>query len=127
MCIYKILDELLTREVFHSLKEAQVLIKMWGEHYNTVRPHSALVYRPPAPASVLVQPSQIQSNIMTGINFGGRSSGSNILLFRNYRYGFWQMMKQYLCISIPSNSLISIIGCIAILTIHKGMSPKLML
>jgi transposase InsO family protein len=38
-------DELLNGEIFYSLKEAQVLI----DHYNTVRPHSSLGYRPPAP------------------------------------------------------------------------------
>jgi len=53
-------DELLEREVFYSLKEAQVLIEMWRRHYNTLRPHSSLGYRPPAPATLLAQPSQIQ-------------------------------------------------------------------
>ena len=42
-------DELLNGEIFYSLKEAQVVIGLWQEHYNTVRPHSALDYRPPAP------------------------------------------------------------------------------
>lgn len=31
------------------LAEANVLIVQWRKHYNTVRPHSALGYRPPAP------------------------------------------------------------------------------
>jgi len=53
-------DELLAREVFYSLKEAQVLTEMWRRHYNTLRPHSSLGYRPPAPATLLAQPSQIQ-------------------------------------------------------------------
>jgi len=53
-------DELLEREVFYSLKEAQVLIEMWRRHYNTLRPHSSLGYRPPAPATLLAQSSQIQ-------------------------------------------------------------------
>ena len=53
-------DELLAREVFYSLKEAQVLIEMWRRHYNTLRPHSSLGYRPPAPATLLAQSSQIQ-------------------------------------------------------------------
>ena len=56
----KMRDELLSLEIFYSLKEAQVLIEMWRKHYNTIRPHSALRYRPPVPASILVQPSQIQ-------------------------------------------------------------------
>ena len=29
--------------------EAQILIEAWRRHYNTVRPHSSLVYRAPAP------------------------------------------------------------------------------
>ncbi len=37
---------------FHSLKEAQVVIGAWKDHYNRVRPHSALGYRPPAPVTL---------------------------------------------------------------------------
>jgi transposase InsO family protein len=46
-------DELLNGEVFYSLREAQILIEQWREHYNTKRPHSALGYRPPAPESIV--------------------------------------------------------------------------
>jgi transposase InsO family protein len=42
-------DELLNGEIFYSLKEAKIVIEQWRKHYNTVRPHSALGYRPPAP------------------------------------------------------------------------------
>ncbi len=42
-------DELLNGEIFYSLKEAKVLIEVWRRHYNTLRPHSSLGYRPPAP------------------------------------------------------------------------------
>jgi putative transposase len=45
----KLRDELLNGEIFYSLKEAQIVIEQWREHYNTVRPHSSLGYRPPAP------------------------------------------------------------------------------
>jgi len=45
----KLRDELLDGEIFYTLKEAKVLIERWRQHYNTVRPHSALGYRPPAP------------------------------------------------------------------------------
>jgi putative transposase len=45
----KLRDELLDCEVFNTLREAQVLIEQWRQHFNTVRPHSALGYRPPAP------------------------------------------------------------------------------
>jgi len=55
----KMRDELLAREIFYSLKEAQILIEIWRRHYNTIRPHSALAYRPPAPAAIVVQPAQV--------------------------------------------------------------------
>ena len=45
----KLRDELLNGEIFYSLKEAQVLIELWRVHYNTIRTHSSLGYRPPAP------------------------------------------------------------------------------
>lgn len=40
-------DELLDGEIFYSLKEAQILIESWRKHFNTVRPHSSLGYKPP--------------------------------------------------------------------------------
>ena len=46
-------DELLNREIFFSLREAQIIIEGWRKHYNTKRPHSALGYRPPAPESII--------------------------------------------------------------------------
>jgi len=49
----KLRDELLNREVFYSLKEAQILIEQWRRHYNEVRPHSSLGYRPPAPQVIV--------------------------------------------------------------------------
>jgi len=42
-------DELLNGEIFDTLTEAKVLIERWRREYNTVRPHSSLNYRPPAP------------------------------------------------------------------------------
>ena len=52
----KLRDELLNGEIFYTLKEAQILIEQWRNYYNTVRPHSSLGYRPPAPQTVLTQP-----------------------------------------------------------------------
>ena len=49
----KLRDELLNGEIFYTLKEAQVLIEQWRRHYNTIRPHSSLGYRPPAPETIL--------------------------------------------------------------------------
>jgi putative transposase len=45
-------DELLNGEIFYSLAEARILIEAWRRHYNTIRPHSSLGYRPPAPEAV---------------------------------------------------------------------------
>ena len=47
----KLRDECLNGEIFYSLKEAQIVIEKWRVEYNTKRPHSALGYRPPAPAA----------------------------------------------------------------------------
>ena len=48
-------DELLNGEIFYSLTEAQVLIEAWRRHFNAVRPHSALNYRPPAPEAIILR------------------------------------------------------------------------
>ena len=45
-------DELLKREIFDTLYEARVLIERWRIQYNTIRPHSSLGYRPPAPETI---------------------------------------------------------------------------
>jgi len=45
----KLRDELLNGKIFYTLREAQILIESWRKHYNTVRPHSSLGYKPPAP------------------------------------------------------------------------------
>jgi len=45
----KLRDELLNGELFDTLWEARVLIERWRREYNTIRPHSSLGYRPPAP------------------------------------------------------------------------------
>ena len=48
----KFRDEFLDREILYTLQEAKVLIERWRKEYNTIRPHSALGYRPPAPEAV---------------------------------------------------------------------------
>jgi transposase InsO family protein len=42
-------DELLNGEIFYSLREAQIVIESWRRHYNAVRPHASLGYKPPTP------------------------------------------------------------------------------
>lgn len=61
----KLRDELLDGEIFYTLKEAQIMIETWRSHYNAIRPHSSLGYRPPAPEA-FVRPAtksmaQVQS------------------------------------------------------------------
>jgi len=48
----KLRDELLNREIFTTLLEAQVLIEGWRKEYNHIRPHSSLGYRPPVPEAI---------------------------------------------------------------------------
>jgi len=55
----KLRDELLECEQFSTLYEAQVLIERWRRHYNAIRPHSSLGYRPPAPETILPPTSDL--------------------------------------------------------------------
>lgn len=65
----KLRDELLNGEIFYTLKEAQVLIEEWRQHYNHVRPHSSLGYRPPAPLAHINHPiKQTQNQKITTYN-----------------------------------------------------------
>jgi len=51
-------------EIFHSLKEAQIIVGEWVKHYNHIRPHSALGYRPPAPQTQVPQIIQNQPSLL---------------------------------------------------------------
>jgi len=44
----KLRDDVLNREVFHSVKEAKVIVENWRLEYNNHRPHSSLGYMTPA-------------------------------------------------------------------------------
>jgi len=50
----KMRDELLNREIFYTLREAQILTERWRKEYNHIRPHSSLGYRSPAPQAWLL-------------------------------------------------------------------------
>ena len=65
-------DELLNGEIFYTLKEAKVRIESWRRHYNTVRPHSSLGYRPPSPETVTGDPpsAALQSDRQRGATAG---------------------------------------------------------
>ena len=77
-------DELLNGEMFYTLKEAQVILEQWRHHYNHIRPHTSLGYKPPAPRANIKEgaftyapapsfmPSHPQKiHLKTGLNNGG--------------------------------------------------------
>lgn len=49
----KLRDELLNGEIFDTIAEARVITEQWRKQYNTIRPHSSLNNRPPAPEAFL--------------------------------------------------------------------------
>jgi putative transposase len=49
----KLRDEFLNGEIFYSMRELRVLAERWSLHYNTVRSHSSLGYKPPSPEAWL--------------------------------------------------------------------------
>ena len=49
---------LLDVEIFYTLKEAKILIENWRREYNTIRPHSSLEGRPPAPETMAWVPPE---------------------------------------------------------------------
>ena len=53
-------DERLKQETFYPLREARVVIEARRRHHNTVRPHSSLGYRPPAPVAFSPSPSPLE-------------------------------------------------------------------
>jgi putative transposase len=59
-------EELLKREIFYTLTEAKVLIEQWRREYNTIRPHSSLGYRPPAPEAIRPDPAFLNLPTLRG-------------------------------------------------------------
>jgi transposase InsO family protein len=45
-------DVLRLHHRFQAAGEADMLAERWRRHYNQLRPHSSLGYRPPAPAAI---------------------------------------------------------------------------
>ena len=45
----KLRNELLNGEIFYTHHEARIIIEQWRRHYNHIRPHSSLKYKPPVP------------------------------------------------------------------------------
>ena len=42
-------------QIVLMLREAEVPVGRWKKEYNTVRPHSSLNYRPPAPEAIKLE------------------------------------------------------------------------
>jgi len=58
-------DQLLNGELFYTLREAKAVLEHWRWHYNHVRPHSSLGYKPPAPEATLPgRPAAANSNTL---------------------------------------------------------------
>ena len=45
--------EFTPEQIITTLLEAKVLIENWRKEYNTIRPHSSMRYKPPAPEAVM--------------------------------------------------------------------------
>jgi hypothetical protein len=65
----KLRDEFLNGEIFYSIKELRVLAERWRVHYNTVRPHSSLGYKPPAPEAWLTLTKKGHGELETASRF----------------------------------------------------------
>src|SRR5262249_2690962 len=70
----KLRDELLDGEIFDTLLEAKVLIERWRVRYNTVRPHSSLGYRPPAPEAIVPLASALGASPLGPAPMGGAAA-----------------------------------------------------
>ena len=75
----KLRDELLNREIFYTMAEARILVERWRRHYNEVRPHSSLGYRPPAPAAIMLQPAR-PGSASDGLRLAGSRAEHNVRL-----------------------------------------------
>lgn len=60
-------DELLNSEIFDTMQEAKILIEHWRNEYNTIRPHSALGYRPPVPEVIVPKEYQACKNSLSPV------------------------------------------------------------
>src|SRR5664279_2199236 len=99
--VFDALDLVLNRPEFARAceTEAQVVIEQWRVQYNTVRPHSSLGYRPPAPKAILPTPSaattdKLQTRRYTNNLLGTKSRSAQyrlpiFLVARLTRYPDW--------------------------------------
>jgi putative transposase len=93
----KLRDEFLNGEIFYSLKETQILCERWRVHYNTVRPHSSLGYRPPAPEAWQAEINNGCGDVETATRF---PSSPDPRLRRDYQTARCATLTIYLAHSI---------------------------
>ncbi|MFD0848979.1 IS3 family transposase [Sphingosinicella xenopeptidilytica] len=75
----KLRDELLNGEIFYTLREAQILVSRWREHYNTIRPHSSIGYLPPAPQAILPRPAGLPYASLRSAHHGDHDRRNSLL------------------------------------------------
>ena len=78
----KLRDELLNGEIFYTLTEAKVLIERWRQEYNTIRPHSSLGYRPPAPEVIGLAGNKTPDGIEPSRELAGSASLGSLATLR---------------------------------------------
>ena len=81
-----------------------MLAERWRVHYNTVRPHSSLGYRPPAPAAWLTNNTghgEVESNTLPTSPHPRRRLLNSELRYTNYPAGTKNRADQNYAIDIP--------------------------
>jgi transposase InsO family protein len=54
-------------EIFYTLREAQIIIESWRRHYNAVRPHVSLGYKPPGRRMKARSPLDLLKQMICGL------------------------------------------------------------
>jgi transposase InsO family protein len=78
----KLRDELLNGEIFHTLKEAQIMIEIRRQHYNKVRPHSSLGYPTAGTRSTRLARTAHGANASSKLTFQPDHSMGLVITFR---------------------------------------------
>jgi len=77
----KLRDELLNREIFHNLHEAEILLEGWRKEYNEYRPHSSLAYMTPAEYRIsCASPSPRPTAVSPGLRINRETNRAETLV-----------------------------------------------
>jgi hypothetical protein len=88
-------DELLNSKIFYNLAEAKVLIEAWRRHYNTVRPHSSLGYRPPAPQAATPPLPAFRFRLAPPAAGDGGGDDDALTIYRTTRWGLLKQTRNH--------------------------------